>query len=127
MGRDGAVGENHEPDVEQLTVWRNLLDALGQLSSAWDAAEDLADALESEAVGLPDEMVIALACAGVHGAEALHGVARVLASGPRPHKFAAVADSQRRAQQQWAEVYRGISTSSVAERMEDRDRPDERA
>jgi hypothetical protein len=118
-GTDGAMGENHEPNIEQLTVWRNLLDALGQLSSAWDAASEP----EVQIIGgpggdvhdLPEDLVTAFAHAGARGAEALAGVARVLAAQRGADEFDAVADVQRRAHQEWADAHRAISAASRAE------------
>ncbi|GAA2804751.1 hypothetical protein [Saccharopolyspora taberi] len=104
------MAQDDAADVEQLTVWRNLIDALGQLSSAWDSASEV----ESTDVGyLPDELVTALAHAGARGAEALTGVARVLADRTGNEEFTFVAEAQQSAQRQWDEAHRVVSRAST--------------
>ncbi|QUH03476.1 hypothetical protein HUO13_24010 [Saccharopolyspora erythraea] len=101
-----------EPNTEQITVWRNLLDAFAQLSSAWDTAAEVQEqAAEDQGPGttrMPAELVTAFFNAGTRGAEALTGVANVLADQPDV-QAEAVADAQRRAHGAWQEARKAFS------------------
>lgn len=103
----------YEPNVEQLTAWRNLLDAFGQLSAAWDAASESEVKILGEHEGdvrdLPEDLVVAFAHAGVRGTEVLAGVARVLATQQGSEAFEAVADLQRQAHQRWSDAHSAVS------------------
>ena len=90
-----------EPNTEQLTIWRNLLDAFGQLSSAWDTAEQAQQQLADATV--PEELVAAFAYAAARGAEALSGAADVLAA-QNAEAFDAVAEAQRAAGKAWQDA-----------------------
>ncbi len=108
-----------QPDTEQVTVWRNLLDACGQLSAAWDevsasqlpAAGEASRATDGEAVPeLPKELVTALTRAGEECAEALAGMAAVLAGQPgSAQRVSDLASSQRQAYQEWSNVHRAMA------------------
>lgn len=95
-----------EPDIEQLTVWRNVLDALGQLNTAWESAVDSSGEGEGGGGSLPrfpDELVTSLANAGMKGAQALTGIAGALdeRSG---HDFSEVVESQAEVEDRWNAV-----------------------
>lgn len=107
-----------EPNVEQVTVWRNLLDALGQLSSAWEGAVDAESGAargEGPGAALPDDLVTAFALAGSRGAVALAGIADALAAQEHGEAFAEVAETQRHAQRAWYSARRETSGSSNEE------------
>ncbi len=75
--------EENTPNTAQITMWRNLLDAFGQLSAAWAAAHDAQKGAEAgEGPGtltMPSDLIVAFTRAGEGGAEALSGLATVLA------------------------------------------------
>lgn len=99
-----------DPNVEQVTVWRNVLDALGQLSSSWEgavAAEANADRGQGPG-SLPDDLVTAFLLAGERGAEALEGIAEALATQAPGAAFAEVAEAQRHARQAWNDARREV-------------------
>lgn len=92
-----------EPDIEQLTIWRNVLDALGQLNAAWESA--VASSAEGDGgagslPSFPDELVASLTNAGAKGASALTGIAGALdeRSG---HDFSEVVESQKDVEARW--------------------------
>ncbi|GAB3680313.1 hypothetical protein [Saccharopolyspora tripterygii] len=92
-----------EPDVEQLTIWRNVLDALGQLNAAWENAVDSSAQDDGGAGALPsfpDELVVSLANAGVKGARALTGIAGALDERSE-HDFSEVVESQKGVEGRW--------------------------
>lgn len=70
-----------DPDIEQLTVWRNVLDALGQLDAAWESVAASSEDGEGGAGSLPrfpEGLVLALTNAGMKGSQALAGIADAL-------------------------------------------------
>lgn len=92
-----------EPDVEQLTIWRNVLDALGQLNAAWENAVDSSaqdDAGAGSLPGFPEELVVSLANAGAKGARALTGIAGSLDE-RSDHDFSEVVESQEDVEGRW--------------------------
>lgn len=95
-----------EPDVEQLTIWRNVLDALGQLNAAWENAVDSSAQEAQDGAGagslprFPDELVVSLANAGAKGARALTGIADALDE-RSDHDFSEVVGSQRDVEAKW--------------------------
>ena len=113
------MSEDPEPNTEQITIWRNLLDAFGQLSSAWEsAAEAQRDAAAGQGPGtlrLPEELVVAFTHAGARGAEALAGVADVLAMQESSASFGGVADAQRTAHTAWLQAHRAVSGTDLPE------------
>lgn len=94
-------GPGPGPGVEEMTTWRSLLDGLGQAVVGWDAVQDRLAG--GEPVRLPPAVVESLARAGQESAEALAGLADLLAGTDDPGdgvRDAAVA--QRAAAQAWA-------------------------
>lgn len=95
-----------DPNVEQITVWRNLLDAFAELTAAWETASRAQEQSEpGEGPGglaMPRSLVGSFARAGQEGADALAGLATVLAQqGDAQDAFGDVADAQRAARDQW--------------------------
>lgn len=108
-GTDSASTEE-TPNTAQITVWRNLLDAFGQLSAAWAAARDaqgLAQAGEGPAgMGMPGDLITSFARAGEGGSEALAGLAEVLAHQRRSGTtFDQVVETQAQAHQEWVRAH----------------------
>ncbi len=107
-----------DPNTEQITVWRNLLDAFGQLSAAWDAAGKAQQEAESgsgpDALGVPESLVAAFARAGEETADTLVGIASVLSQQEgNTEPFAELAESQRRTRDQWARAHESLNTTST--------------
>ncbi|MGH3449927.1 MAG: hypothetical protein ACRDQW_04210 [Haloechinothrix sp.] len=107
--------EENTPNTAQITMWRNLLDAFGQLSAAWSAAHDaqeLAHAGEGPgSLTIPSDLIVAFARAGESGAESLAGLAGVLAHQHESgHEFDEVEQTQRRAWEQWTAAHGSMST-----------------
>lgn len=106
--------EENTPNTGQITVWRNLLDAFGQLSAAWAAAHDAH--FEAEAgqgpgsLTMPSELITSFARAGEGGAEALSGLAQVLAHQRNSgDEFARVEETQRKAYEEWSTAHDSVS------------------
>ncbi len=92
-----------EPDIEQLTVWRSVLDALGQLDAAWESALDSSGEDNGGGGSLPrfpDELVVSLTNAGMKGAQALTGIAGALDE-RSAHDFSEVVESQTDVEARW--------------------------
>lgn len=70
---DSTQGGEPIPNTGQITVWRNLLDAFGQLSAAWAAARDAQREAEAgEGPGsltMPSDLISSFARTGEGGAE----------------------------------------------------------
>jgi hypothetical protein len=104
--------------VEQITLWRNLLDAFGQLSAAWEIAEQ-AQRTASAGTGpgalhMPREVVLAFTRAGNAGAQALVGLAEVLGNQHgNQDLFSPVLDGLHTAQQHWATAHTVISDAAT--------------
>ncbi len=94
-----------EVKTEQIAIWRNLLDAFGQLSSAWDTAvEAQRQAPQGQGPGagtLPDDLVAAFTLAATRGSEALTGIAEMLAAQSSNEEIEATVQAQRAASQHW--------------------------
>lgn len=104
-----------DPNVEQITVWRNLLDAFAELSAAWDAAAKAQQAAEPgegpTGLAMPQSLVASFGRAGQEGADALAGLATVLAQqGGDTAAFGDVADAQRTARDQWSTARQQLGT-----------------
>jgi hypothetical protein len=102
--------------VEQITLWRNLLDAFGQLSAAWEIAEQAQRTASAGsgpgALHMPREVVHAFTRAGNAGAQALVGLAEVLGNQHGNHDiFSPALDALRSAQRHWATAYTTISSA----------------
>lgn len=111
--------EAETPSTPQITVWRNLLDAFGQLSAAWEAVRDAeaeaVTSLEAEAAMMPGEadVEVAFARAGEQTSEALAGLAGILHNHGRDgNPFGHVASAELAAHQKWAAAHRALSSSS---------------
>ncbi len=105
-----------EPNTEQITVWRNLLDAFGQLSAAWEAAREAQSAAGAGSGPaesyLPESLVASFARAGQETAETLTGVAEVLhrqGEDGDSAPFADVLETQRTARDRWSTAHDAIS------------------
>lgn len=74
---------SREPNVEQVTAWRNVLDALGKLSSSWEGAVVVeSSANRGQGTGsLTDDLVTAFLLAEERGAEAMAGLSWFKRSG----------------------------------------------
>ncbi|GAA4883843.1 hypothetical protein [Saccharopolyspora cebuensis] len=96
------------PGIEQLTLWRTVLDALGQLSSAWETVHSSVEQT-GEPLEVPEEVAAALARAGTRGAEALSGVAEALAASAGGAAFADLADDQQRTRDGWQRATHGLT------------------
>lgn len=94
-----------EPNAEQLTIWRNLLDAIGQLQASWDVAVRAQHSAEPGAgpgtVHMPEELIKAFAEYGGTTAAILEGLAQVLAEQPGHSAFSAVPRASKEARRQW--------------------------
>jgi hypothetical protein len=108
--------DSETPNTAQITVWRNLLDAFGQLSAAWAAARDAqrgADEGEGPAsLGMPDDLVTSFTRAGQEAAESLSELAAVLArqqdneaEAAQGATFDEVSEAARTAAQHWAAAH----------------------
>lgn len=101
-----------EPNTDQLTMWRNLLDAFGQLSAAWETAADVQkQAGPGHGPGtlhIPEELITAFARAGNRGAEALAGLAEVLNNQHGVYAFDEVASTQEHAAQAWSAAHEQV-------------------
>lgn len=90
-----------EKSTNQLAVWWRLVDLLEQLGTAWREARPVGTAVAESGV-LPANVAVALLRSGADGAEAVAGVARVLAeqtdSGMMP---ATLATAARRVADDW--------------------------
>jgi hypothetical protein len=95
-----------EPSIEQLTVWRNLLDAFGQLDAAWSVAAHARQ--QPDALHMPDYTVTALTNAGHRGARALHGLAQLLVDHYGSEVFEPAVQACETAEQQWESAYRTL-------------------
>lgn len=109
-----------EPNTDQITVWRNLLDAFGQLSAAWEAAGQAQRASEAGsgpgAMQMPESLVNSFARAGEEAADTLTGVATVLSNQQGATRtFAEVARSQSAARDQWTAAHESLASSEPAE------------
>lgn len=93
--------EDEIPPVDEISGWRELLDGLGQLTVAWYGIERGRDA-ESGATRLPPELQVSLTRAGQQAAEALAGLAELLAE----QGGDSASPAHRQAAQQWAEAHR---------------------
>lgn len=104
-----------DPNTEQITVWRNLLDAFSQLSAAWEAAEEAQRTAGGGrgpgALRMPESLISSFVRAGEESADALTGVATVLSYQPgldtdnTPQRFTDIAEAQRLARDQWREAH----------------------
>jgi hypothetical protein len=104
--------------VEQITLWRNLLDAFGQLSAAWEIAEQAQRTADAGAgpgaLHMPREVVLAFTRAGNAGAQALAGLAEVLGNQHGNQKlFSPALDASNTAQQHWATAHTTISADAA--------------
>lgn len=99
--------DDQVPPVDEISGWRELLDGLGQVTAAWQAIEQSRTA-EAGAVRLPSELVVSLTHAGQHAAEALAGLAELIAE--QEDDSASPADAQRAAAQRWAEAHRAAGS-----------------
>lgn len=96
-----------EPDTEQITAWRNLLDSFAQLSAAWQAAEETSPDRPGP---MPEPLATSFSRAGAEAADALAGVAAELARQTgNATTFDQVADSQRRARDAWRAAHDSLS------------------
>ncbi len=94
--------DNEIPPVDEISGWRELLDGLGQVTVAWQAIEQSRTA-EAGAVRLPSELVVSLTRAGQQAAEALAGLAGLIAE--QEGDSASPVDAQQAAAQRWAEAH----------------------
>jgi hypothetical protein len=99
-----------EPNTEQITIWRNLLDAFAQLSAAWEAAAEAQRAAEAGkgpgAIAMPPDLIISFSRASREGADTLAGVAAVLSQqSGKTDQFSEVAELQRAARDAWAHAH----------------------
>ncbi|MEV4729653.1 hypothetical protein [Saccharopolyspora sp. NPDC049426] len=100
-----------DPDVEQLTIWRNVLDALGQLDAAWGSVVDASegsDGVASSSSRFPDGLALALTKAGMKGSQALAGIADAL-NQRSGEDFSEVAEAQAEADALWSAIHARIS------------------
>lgn len=103
-----------EPDIEQLTIWRNVLDALGQLDAAWG---NVAASSEDSGGGagslprFPDGLVLALTNAGMKGSQALAGIAEAL-NERSGQDFSEVTEAQADVAARWNAVRARVSGDS---------------
>jgi hypothetical protein len=104
-----------ELNVDQVTIWRNLLDAFAQLDSTWEIAAQAQQEAEPGAgpgaLHMPAEMVAAFAHAGHRGARVLQGVAQVLASQHAEAEFSPVRQAAEAAEQQWERARSAVAES----------------
>lgn len=103
-----------DPDVEQLTIWRNVLDALGQLDAAWGSVAASSEDSEGGAGSLarfPDGLVLALTHAGMKGSQALAGIAEAL-NERSGQDFSEVAEAQADVEALWNAVHARVSGGS---------------
>ena len=103
-----------EPNTEQITIWRNLLDSFAQLSAAWQAAEQAQRTAEQGAgpgtLQMPDSLVTSFSRAGSEASDALSGVAAVLSRQTgNDETFEGVAESQREARDAWVAAHSALS------------------
>ncbi|GAB3294338.1 hypothetical protein [Parasphingorhabdus pacifica] len=99
-----------DPNTEQITIWRNLLDSFGQLSAAWGAAAEAqqeADAGKGPAAHqLPESLVVSFSRAGMEVADALAGVATVLSHQSKQSDwFDETAEAMRAARDSWTQSH----------------------
>ncbi len=95
-----------DPNIEQITIWRNLLDAFAELSAAWDAAaqaqQDATPGRGPSGLAMPRSLIASFGRAGEQGSDALAGLATVLAQQGEDYAvFGDVADAERIARDQW--------------------------
>ncbi len=94
--------DDETPPVDEISGWRELLDGLGQLTVAWYGIERGRNAETGGATRLPPELQVSLTRAGQQAAEALAGLAELLAE----QGGDSASPAQRQAAQQWAEAHR---------------------
>ncbi|MEV4643301.1 hypothetical protein [Saccharopolyspora sp. NPDC049357] len=100
-----------DPDVEQLTIWRNVLDALGQLDAAWGSVVDSSEDSDGEAGSpprFPDGLALALTSAGMKGSQVLAGLADAL-NERSGEDFSEVASAQAEVEALWNAVHARMS------------------
>lgn len=90
------------PPVDEISGWRELLDGLGQLTVAWQAIEQ-GRREEPGAVRLPPELLAGLTRAGQQAAEALAGMAGLIAE--QDGDSSSLVDTQREAAQRWDDAH----------------------
>jgi hypothetical protein len=96
------------PPVDEISGWRELLDGLGQLTVAWYGIQRGRDAESGGATRLPAELQVSLTRGGQQAAEALAGLAELLAE----QGGGSTSPAQRQAAQQWAEAHRRAAAES---------------
>ncbi|MEU6127678.1 hypothetical protein ABZ805_00760 [Saccharopolyspora sp. NPDC047091] len=97
-----------EPTTEQLTAWRNLLDAFAQVSASWDAAVAIdreAGPGEGPASSVPEPLHASFARAAAETSDVLAGIADALGDGERAGTFAEVDRAQRAARDAWSSAH----------------------
>lgn len=92
--------DDEVPPVDEISGWRELLDGMGQLTVAWQAIEQ---GRKEEAVRLPPELMVSLTRAGRQAAEALAGLAELIAE--QGGSSSSPVDAQREAAQRWGEAH----------------------
>lgn len=103
-----------DPNTEQITIWRNLLDAFGQLRAAWDAAAEAQHEADAgagpAALKMPEALVLSFSRAGSEVADALAGVAAVLANqSGQSDVFGETAETQRQARDLWSRSHERVA------------------
>lgn len=108
-----------DPNAEQVTIWRNLLDTFGQLQSAWEiAVRAQQNAGPGEGPGtmhMPEEMIAAFAEAGGKAAAILEGLAQVLSEQPGHRDFGTVAEAGGEARRRWQAAHEQLGRSASQE------------
>lgn len=95
-----------DQSVDEISGWRELLDGMGQLTIAWEAVvQSRAEEPESR-VRLPDEMLASITRAAHQAADALAGLAELLAEqDTATDELASVADTQHEAADGWSAAH----------------------
>ncbi|GAA3365218.1 hypothetical protein [Saccharopolyspora gregorii] len=101
-----------EPTTEQITAWRNLLDAFAQVSASWDAAVAIdrdAGPDEGPTSSVPEPLHASFARAAAETSDVLTGIAEALAEHEADGTFAEVARTQRAARDAWSSAHSSSS------------------